>query len=130
MPDNLGRDLGLYIQKLRVARDLSRRALAAQAGVDFSWLAKLERGEYEQPSAVHLYRLARALGVEVQEFYLIAGYADANGLPGFVPYLRAKYDLPDEAIQQLQAHFDLINEKYQPDEGNRHANHKPPRRSP
>jgi transcriptional regulator with XRE-family HTH domain len=127
--DNLGRDLGQHIHQLRVSRGLSVRALAAQAKVDFSWLSKLERGEYEQPGARHLYQLARALDIEVQELYLIAGYEDAGGLPGFEPYLRAKYDLPDEAIQQLQAHFDLINEKYQPKEGGHHGYHQPPQRS-
>jgi len=60
-----------------------------------------------------LYRLARALGIEVANLYEYAGY----DLPGFAPYLRVKYDLPDEAIAQLEAHFELINERYRPDEG-------------
>ena len=46
------------------------------------------------------------------DLYLEAGFGDARGLPGFGPYLRAKYHLPDEAIAQLEAHFALINEKY------------------
>jgi len=41
------------------------------------------------------------------------------------PYLRAKYHLPSEAVAQLEAHFELINEKYrvnQPaDEGTSNA---------
>lgn len=53
----------------------------------------------------------------MEELYLDAGYSDGRGLPGFAPYLRAKFDLPDDAIAQLEAHFQLINEKYQDKKG-------------
>ena len=46
------------------------------------------------------------------DLYLEAGFGDAHGLPGFGPYLRAKYHLPPDAVAQLEAHFALINEKY------------------
>jgi hypothetical protein len=64
-----------------------------------------------------LWRLAQALGIDVEDLYLDAGYSDGRGLPGFAPYLRAKYDLPDDAVAQLEAHFRLINEKYHEDKG-------------
>jgi hypothetical protein len=57
--------------------------------------------------------VARALEVEPADLYLEAGFGDAHGLPGLGPYLRAKYHLPPEAVAQLEAHFALINEKYQ-----------------
>ena len=90
------------------------------AKVDYSWLSKLENGRYESPDPRSLYRLAHALDVEVNEFYLAAGYASGEGLPGMGLYLRSKYDLPDEAITQLLAHFELINDKYQSDSGETH----------
>lgn len=104
--------LGAYVQQLRHDRALSVRALAARAKVDFSWLSRLEHGRFASPDARSLWRIARALDVEVADIYLEAGFGDAHGLPGFGPYLRAKYHLPDEAISQLEAHFALINEKY------------------
>jgi transcriptional regulator with XRE-family HTH domain len=104
--------LGAYVQHLRQERSLSVRALAARAKVDYSWISKLERGRYTSPDARSLWRIARAMDVEVADLYLEAGFGDAHGLPGFGPYLRAKYQLPDEAIAQLEAHFALINEKY------------------
>lgn len=119
--------LGAQIRKLREARALSVRGLAAAAKVDSTWLSRLEHGMYESPDARSLYRLARSLEVEVADLYLTAGYGDGRGLPGFAPYLRAKYDLPDEAVAQLEAHFELINSKYQPNEGDhddaRHHHH-------
>jgi transcriptional regulator with XRE-family HTH domain len=107
--------LGVYVQQLRLQRALSLRGLAARAKVDFSWLSKLERGRIASPDARSLWRVARALDVEVADIYLEAGFGDAHGLPGFGPYLRAKYHLPQEAVDQLEAHFALINEKYRTD---------------
>jgi transcriptional regulator with XRE-family HTH domain len=109
--------LGAYVQQLRLARTLSVRSLAARAKVDFSWLSRLEHGRFASPDARSLWRIARALDVEVADIYLEAGYGDAHGLPGFGPYLRAKYHLPQEAVAQLEAHFALINEKYRASQG-------------
>jgi transcriptional regulator with XRE-family HTH domain len=111
--------LGSYVQQLRSERSLSIRALANRAKVDFSWLGRLERGRIDSPDARGLWRVARALDVEPADMYLEAGFGDTHGLPGFGPYLRAKYNLPEEAVEQLEAHFALINEKYRStDHGN------------
>lgn len=104
--------LGEYIRQLRTERGLSIRGLAARIKVDATWLSRLERGIYDSPDPRSLWKVARALDVEVADLYLTAGYADVRALPGLVPYLRAKYNAPEEAIQQLQAHFELIAEKY------------------
>jgi transcriptional regulator with XRE-family HTH domain len=104
--------LGAYVQQLRLDRGLSVRGLAAKAKVDFSWLSRLERGRIASPDARSLWRIARSLDVETADLYLEAGFGDAHGLPGFGPYLRAKYHLPSEAVRQLEAHFALINDKY------------------
>lgn len=116
-----GETLGSRIRRLRAATGLSLRALAARAEVDFSWLAKVERGEYQSPDPRCLFRLAEALDVEPANLYASAGYGE--GLPTFARYLRAKYDLPDDAVAQLEAHFELVNERYQRQEGGRHDRH-------
>jgi transcriptional regulator with XRE-family HTH domain len=113
--------LGAYVQRQRLQRGLSVRGLAARAKVDFSYLSRLERGRIGSPDARSLWRIARALEVEVADMYLEAGFGDARGLPGFGPYLRAKYHLPQEAVAQLQAHFALINEKYAASADNQEA---------
>jgi transcriptional regulator with XRE-family HTH domain len=119
--------LGAHIRKLREGKGLSVRGLAAAATIDATYLSRLEHGMYESPDPRYLYRLARALDVEVAELYLTAGYGDGRGLPGLAPYLRAKYDLPDEAVAQLEAHFDLINERYLNQKGDHHGSrHHPP----
>ena len=104
--------LGAYVQRLRLERSLSVRGLAARAKVDAPYLSRIEHGRYRSPDPRFLWRIARALEVEVADLYREAGFGDTYGLPGFGPYLRAKYHLPPEAVDQLEAHFALINEKY------------------
>ena len=104
--------LGARVKLLRKEAGFSIRKLAKLAGVDFSWLARIERGAYDAPDPRYLRALATALKVEASDLYLAAGYEDSQSLPGFSMYLRAKFDLPPEAIDQLDAHFQLINERY------------------
>lgn len=112
--------IGRYVQQLRQQRGLGLRQLAAVAGVDPTWLSRLEHGRYESPDPRRLARVAQALDVDPADFYLAAGYGDGSRLPGFAGYLRAKYALPDEAVNQLQAHFDLLNDKYKRQKGDGH----------
>jgi transcriptional regulator with XRE-family HTH domain len=110
--------LGEHVRSLRQARGLSVRGLASRAKVDATWVSRLENGVYTSPDPRYLSRLAQALGIDVEDLYLDAGYNLTRGLPGFKVYFRSKYRyLPPEAIAQLQAHFDLINEKYQDKKG-------------
>lgn len=105
--------LGQYIHTSRTAKGLGLREAARRAGVDATWLSRLEQGVYTSPDPRHLMKVARALDIDVEDLYSIAGLTSGSGLPGLAPYLRAKYDLPDDAVAQLEAHFDLLNEKYQ-----------------
>jgi transcriptional regulator with XRE-family HTH domain len=109
--------LGEHVRRVRESRGLSVRGLAAQAKVDATWLSRLEHGVYTSPDPRYLGRLAQALGIDAEDLYLDVGYSDGRGLPGFAPYLRAKYHLPADAITQLEAHFQLVNEKYNDKEG-------------
>ena len=112
--------LGDYIRRLRRSADLPLRSVATAAEVDFAWLSRLERGHYQSPDPWALYRLARALHVEVADLYRAAGYPNGRVLPAFAPYLRAKFKLPEEAIVQLEAHFQLLNDKYRAEKGASH----------
>jgi transcriptional regulator with XRE-family HTH domain len=104
--------LGEALKRLRSQRGLSLRGLAKKAGVDPTWLLRVERGDYEAPDARLLRDVASALGIETSELFLVAGYEEHASLPQFAPYLRSKYALPEDAIRQLEDHFHLVNEKY------------------
>jgi transcriptional regulator with XRE-family HTH domain len=57
------RAIGWNLRRLRVQRKLSQESLAVDAGVDVSYLSRLENGR-ENPTLLLLERLAKALGVD------------------------------------------------------------------
>ena len=59
--------LATLIKRLRTARGLSQRALAARAGVTNPYIAQLETGQRGNPTVLVAARLAAALGVPVME---------------------------------------------------------------
>jgi transcriptional regulator with XRE-family HTH domain len=58
------------LRRLRVKRDLSQEALAVDAGVDRSYVGRIERG-VENPTVETLDRLAKALEVPPAELLLM-----------------------------------------------------------
>src|SRR5712671_164406 len=56
------------IRRLRVARGLSQEMLAVDAGIDRTYVSRLERG-LENPSVAVLEKLARALSSNIEEFF-------------------------------------------------------------
>ena len=64
------------------------------------------------PSPKHLQAIARALNVSIEDLYGLAGYDIPERLPTFTPYLRAKYELPPEAVSDLERYFELLRSYY------------------
>lgn len=61
------RQVGRRIRERREALGVAQGAFATRAGVSISYLSRLERGLYADPSATYLGRLALALGCSVSE---------------------------------------------------------------
>lgn len=100
--------LGAAIKRHRQAKGLSKYALAATAGVEQSTIARLEGGEFKLPKPDTLQRLARALDVEFEELFELAGY-EAPGLPEVPVYLRRKFDdLSDEGAAKVERYIERI----------------------
>ena len=59
--------LGTLIKRLRTARGLNQRALAAQAGVTNPYIAQAEKGQRGNATVLVATRLAAALGVSAVE---------------------------------------------------------------
>lgn len=119
MPPIKNSQLGDRLRKARQHKQLSLRQLSEVSGVDHSQIARMERGEFAAPGADKLQRLATALAIDISDLYALAGYTVPDRLPDFVPYLRAKFDLPDQALSQLEEYFDHLRAKYPPKEGGR-----------
>jgi transcriptional regulator with XRE-family HTH domain len=113
MPKGIGnKDLGEFIRLRRVSLGISRSDAAAACQLDRSYWNKLENAYYHQPAPNLLQRIAQLLQVAPDDLYTLAGYAIPKSLPTFRPYLRAKYDLPPEAIADLERYFDLLRTYY------------------
>ena len=104
--------LGDYIRARRLWLGLSRAGAAEASDLDPSYWAKLETGHYSNPAPQHLSTIAGVLGVPIEDLYALAGYDSPKRLPSFQPYLRAKYDLPPEAISDLERYFELLRNYY------------------
>jgi transcriptional regulator with XRE-family HTH domain len=73
------------IRRLRLVRGLSQEMLAVDAGIDRTYVSRLERG-LENPSVAVLEKLARALASNIEEFFAIPR-AGEGGAP---PRVRSK----------------------------------------
>jgi transcriptional regulator with XRE-family HTH domain len=58
------------IRRLRVANGLSQEVLAVDAGIDRTYVSRLERG-LENPTVAVLERLATALSANIEEFFKV-----------------------------------------------------------
>jgi transcriptional regulator with XRE-family HTH domain len=64
----LGQHFGVSLRNRRKEAGMGLRELAAKAGLSFTYLAKIERGELAPPSEEKLVRLAEVLGRSSEEF--------------------------------------------------------------
>jgi transcriptional regulator with XRE-family HTH domain len=66
---------GEKLRKLRQAKNLSQKRLAAQVGINYTYLSKIESEKLDfapYPSEELIRRLAEALGADVDELLLLA----------------------------------------------------------
>lgn len=105
--------LGDAIRRAREALALSLRQLAPLVQLHHSFLARLEAGDYQTAKPAVLQRLSRVLELDERDLFSLAGLDAPEGLPAFTPYLRAKYDMSDEAAQALHEYFSFVSEKYE-----------------
>lgn len=104
--------LGQVIRQAREDLGLSIRQAAGALHVHHSFIARLESGDYQTAKPAVLQRLSRVLELDERDLFALAGLDAPEGLPTFTPYLRAKYEISDEAAQALQEYFTFVTEKY------------------
>jgi transcriptional regulator with XRE-family HTH domain len=104
--------LGAVIRERRLARDWSITDAANAAGFHRSYWGRLEQGYYAAPAPRYLKRVAEVLEMPFEDLYALAGYETPDELPTFQPYMRAKYDLPPEAIRELESYFEFLRNQY------------------
>lgn len=111
-PERPDSTLGDYIRRRRTAKGWTLDEAEAESNVDRTYWSKLELGVFKQPDPRNLARIADALDAPLEDIYALAGYTPAERLPGLKPYLRSKYHLPPEAIEQLESYFTFLRNQY------------------
>jgi transcriptional regulator with XRE-family HTH domain len=104
--------LGQVLRQAREAQQLSLRQLAALLEVAPSQITRWERDDYA-PSTDALLQLVRVLELTPKELFALAGVSlptEPRSLPAM---LRREYDLPPEAIAEIQRNIEHVARKYQ-----------------
>lgn len=112
--DNAPRNqaLGEFVRARRLSLGLSYQDVADRSGLHYSYWNKLENGQYEQPAPKYLRTIADTIDLPTDDLLALAGYDLPERLPSFMPYLRAKYELPPQAVADLERYFDLLRNFY------------------
>ncbi len=103
--------LGEYIREAREKHNISARRLSAELHMHQSYISRVEAGVFRQPSPEKLQRIAEYLELDYDDLCALAGY-QAPGLPDFLPYLRAKYDMNDNDARRLSEYFELLRAQH------------------
>ena len=101
-----------YVKTRRAELGLSLQDVTDISGLHFSYWCKIEAGNYSAPTPKYLKIIAKTLQVPIEDLYGLVGYDVPERLPSFTPYLRAKYDLPPEAIGDLERYFEFLRNQY------------------
>jgi transcriptional regulator with XRE-family HTH domain len=105
--------LGQVITQARNEKGLSVRALARELGVPHSAISRLERGEQLPGNTPdRLAKIAAILDIDANELYQLAGFPVSATLPDLPIYLKAKYNLPEGAIDDMENYLKVINAEY------------------
>jgi len=101
---------GERLRQLRLERRINQRDLAAQVGIDFTYLSKIENGRMAPPAGDTIVKIARALDAETDELLLLANKVPRDLTPvitksvALPAFLRSISDLNDDEIKELSSY--------------------------
>src|SRR4028119_790146 len=105
----MGNTFGLRLRELRLERRINQRDLAAQVGIDFTYLSKLENGRMPPPASNTIVKIARALEADCDELMLLAHKLPQDitpvitRSPGLPAFLRSISDLSEDELKELSS---------------------------
>ncbi len=106
-------ELGNYIREARERKGISARELGRRTDIDSAAISRMERGETVPRYAVdRLARIADELGLDSYNLYEMAGYPMSSNLPDLPAYLKAKYKLPEGAVDDMAEYLKILEAEY------------------
>jgi transcriptional regulator with XRE-family HTH domain len=115
--------IGRMIAVARRNKGWSLRRLSVETGISHPWLISVERGEYSTPAPDRLIRIAEALNLDPERIERIVKGQISESLPGVRTYFRAKYDLSQEEIDQIEKTVNQIQRDHERKEPHDHDSH-------
>jgi transcriptional regulator with XRE-family HTH domain len=103
--------LGSVLRAAREQHGLDRRQLARLVEVAPSQITRWE-ADAKVPLSKSLVALARQLELRASELFELAGKPIPPDLANLPAMLRAEYDLPAEAIAEIQKHIQAVAKQY------------------
>jgi len=98
----------------RIAVGLMQNAAAQRIGVAPTYLGRLERGEYSNPSPHILVAAAEVYKIPQADLLAAAGYPTSTELPTLASYLHATCkDLPASAIGEIVDFCDFVKKRHE-----------------
>lgn len=104
--------LGEYVKARRLAGGLDTRTCFEHAGLSESYWYRLENGEVQRPDPALLRKVAETISCPAEDLYALCDYPIPDTLPTLTPYLRTKYDLPPEAVRDMERYFAQLRSYY------------------
>jgi len=107
--------LGKYLRELRKEQGLSIRSVAKSCSIAPSHLAKIEAGDTFKTIGIGtLVKFSKFYGIPVSSILKEASFIDSyeSELPELAQYLRAKYQLPYQAIRDMEMAKEIVEKKY------------------
>lgn len=98
----------------RIAAGLMQNAAAQRIGVSPTYLGRLERGDYSNPSPPILVAAAEVYRIPQVDLFEAAGYLASSELPTLASYLHATCQgLPDSAIGEIVDFCDFVKKRHE-----------------
>lgn len=104
------RTLSRLVRQQRIALGYTPTQIADRAHIDRAIVSRIEAGK-KIPTPETLAALAPVLGVPLTDLYTAAGYPVPQ-LPALRPYLRRAYNVPDNAVDEIERYLARISAEY------------------
>ncbi len=107
--------LGKYLERLRLDLNMSLHRSAKFSRISPGHLSKIENGTIFKSIGIDvLSRLAQTYNIPLCSILAEAGFVEEriDTLPKFSQYLRQKYNLPPQAIRDLETTKEVVIKKY------------------
>lgn len=101
------------LKREREALGLSQEMLARELKLNRAYLSRLERGEYANPSAIALSRIARRFGISMDTLCAMLDETSAAEPPHLASYMRVTHPhWPESVIRELEDYYHFVKQKH------------------